>query len=185
MMADCPICKETKCLEVTTKTEKIPYFGEVMQSNLLCQKCGYKFSDSICIDQKEPVMYSIDINKETLNTRVVKSQSATLSIPEIGLKVEPGPQSQGYVSNIEGVLDRFKKAVETALSWAEDDQTKENALKILEDVERVRKGEKSVLMVLEDPFGHSMILDEKADHRRLTEEEIKNLKTGFTTFETE
>ncbi|MBP3800305.1 MAG: hypothetical protein ILA19_04935, partial [Bacilli bacterium] len=41
------------------------------------------------------------MSKETLSVRVVRSQSATVTIPEIGVKVEPGPKSEGYVTNVE------------------------------------------------------------------------------------
>jgi zinc finger protein ZPR1 len=183
MIIDCPICKSSKSLKVTTKTQTIPYFGEIMESTLICQKCGYKYSDTICIDQKEPVKYTIILNKEKLNVRVVKSQSATLTIPELGLRVEPGPQSQGYISNVEGVLKRFEDAVKTALSWTEDSNARNTALKILNTIESVKIGEGEVTLILEDPFGHSSILDEDAVKTGLKEDEIKKLKTSFLTFE--
>jgi zinc finger protein len=183
MMADCPVCNAKGSMEITTKTEKIPYFGEIMESTVKCRECGYKHSDTICLDQKEPVRYSMKIKKDNLNARVVKSQSATVTIPQLGLKVEPGPKSQGYVSNIEGLLNRFESAVITALKWAEDDNVKENALKILDEIVEVKSGKKEVTVIIEDPFGHSMVDHEDANHRKLTEDEIKELRTGFMTFE--
>jgi zinc finger protein len=185
MISDCPICGNLKCVEVTTKTDNIPYFGEIMESTLLCRECGYKHSDIICLEQKDPVHYTLVISREKLNSRVIKSQSATLRLPELGLKVEPGPKSQGYVSNVEGVLERFEKAVETALAWTNDPEAKENARGILEGLHQVRYGEMQTKLVVEDPFGHSAILDQDARKRGLTEEELKNLKTGFTTINTD
>ena len=178
-MADCPVCKIRGSLEVKTKTEEIPYFGEIMESTIKCVECGFKHSDIICLEVKEPVRYVLKINKNKLKVRVVKSQSATINIPELGLKVEPGPQSQGYVSNVEGVLERFEKAVKTALSWAEEEESKKNAEKILEDMEKVKNGNKTVTLIIEDPFGHSLIEDEKAMKEKLSEDDIRNLKTGF------
>jgi zinc finger protein len=180
MISDCPICGNLKCVEITTKTDNIPYFGEIMESTLLCRECGYKHSDTICLEQKEPVHYSLLIGRKELTTRVIKSQSATLSMPELGLKVEPGPKSQGYVSNVEGVLERFEKAVETAISWTDDPEAKQNAQIILESLHQVRYGERKTELMVEDPFGHSAILHKNALKRDLTREELKNLKTGFT-----
>jgi zinc finger protein len=185
MISDCPICGNLKCVEITTKTDNIPYFGEIMESTMLCQECGYKHSDTICLEQKDPVQFTLLIGREKLTSRVIKSQSATLSLPELGLKVEPGPKSKGYVSNVEGVLERFEKAVETALAWTDDPEARENARKILEDLHQVRYGERQTELVVEDPFGHSTILDQDARKRGLSEEELKNLKTGFTTIDTE
>ncbi len=183
MNTDCPVCKVKGSLELKTKTEKIPYFGEVMESTVICEECGFKHSDIICLEAKEPVKYTLKIDKNKLNIRVVKSQSATISIPELGLKVEPGPQSQGFVSNVEGILERFKKAVKTALSWAEDGISKGNAVKILKQMEEIEKGDKVATLIIEDPFGHSLIEDKDAEVSELSSEEIKNLKTSFMTFE--
>ena len=182
---DCPVCQTKESAEFISKNEKIPYFGEIMESTIICTKCGYKHSDVICLEQKEPIRYSLKSNKGNINARVIKSQSATISIPELGLKVEPGSKSQGYVSNIEGVLNRFEDAVKTALNFVEDEESKSNANKLLEEIENVKNGEKTVEIIIEDPFGHSMIIHEDASKRELTQEEIKSLKTGFITFENE
>jgi zinc finger protein len=183
MISNCPVCKIEGCLEIKTKIEEIPYFGEVMESTASCGECGYKHSDLICLEQKDPVKYTLKVDKNRMNVRVVKSQSATITIPELGLKVEPGPQSEGYVSNMEGVLNRFEKAVQTALSWAEDESSRKTAVEILEEIEKIKTGHKTITMVMEDPFGHSLIEHKDAWKRKLEEEEIKNLKTGFITFE--
>jgi len=183
MIGDCPICKSKGTVEFITKTENIPFFGEIMESTINCSKCGYKNSDTICLEQKEPIKYSMLIKKNNLNTRVIKSQTATISIPELGLKVEPGPKSEGYISNIEGVIKRFEDAVNIALNFVEDDESKENALEILEELEKVKNGKKEVEIIIEDPFGHSAIINDQASSRKLTKEEIMELKTGYITFE--
>lgn len=185
MKGDCPVCKSIGTVEFVSKTENIPHFGEIMESTIICYECGYKHSDTICLEQKEPVKISIQVKKDNLSARVVKSQTATVSIPELGLKVEPGTKSQGYVSNIEGVINRFEGAVNTALKFVEDEKSKGNALKILEKLGKVKNGEKEVEIIIEDPFGHSIIIHEDASIRKLTKEEIKKLKTGFITFENE
>ncbi|WP_342765993.1 ZPR1 zinc finger domain-containing protein [Methanobacterium alcaliphilum] len=183
MKMDCPVCHGQKCMDVINRTEEIPYFGEIMESLLLCSSCGYRHTDVICLDQKEPVHYSLQTNVQRLNARVVKSQSATLTIPELGLKVEPGPKSLGYVSNIEGVLERFQTAVKTAMNLFDDETSQKNATIILEELDKVRSGEKSVEIILEDPFGQSFIAHPDASKRKLEEDEIKKLKTGFITIE--
>lgn len=183
MKADCPVCKTKGSLQVKNKTEEIPYFGEVLETTLICGECGYKHSDIICLEAKEPVKYSLTVDKSKMKVRVVKSQSATINIPELGLKVEPGPQSQGYVSNMEGVLNRFEKAVKTALKWTEDEEVEQNAVKILKALKQVKEGDKKVTVIIQDPFGHSMIEDNGARRDILEEEEIKELETGFITFE--
>jgi zinc finger protein len=183
MKGDCPVCKTVGTVEFISKTEEIPYFGKIMESTIICSNCRYKHSDMICLEQKKPLKYSLEVNKNNLNARVVKSQTATVTIPELGLKVEPGPKSQGYISNIEGVLKRFEDAVKTALNFVDDEESKINASEILVEIENIKNGERNAELIIEDPFGHSIIIHEDASWRKLTQAEIKGLKTGFTTIE--
>lgn len=185
MKIDCPVCGGEKTASSITRTDKIPYFGEVMESMILCTKCGYKHNDIICLEQHDPASYTITINQEHLNTRIIKAQSATLTIPELGLKVEPGPKSQGYISNIEGVLNRFTEAVQRSKILFPNKKTQQNADKILENIDKVKAGTMTATLKLEDPFGQSKILHHHAKEHKLTPQETKKLKTGFTTIESE
>jgi len=168
-----------------TRVERIPYFGEIMESVLICERCSYRSTDIICLEQKEPSRYIIEADEDTLNARVVKSQSATIRIPELGLKVEPGPRSAGYISNIEGVVERFENALKTALNLFEEEESKEKTSKILEMLQEVRGGSRKVTVIIEDPFGQSFVGHPRAVKEKLSEDEIKSLKTGFLVFESE
>ena len=43
MKTDCPVCHAKGSLKLETKTENIPYFGEVMESTVICDECGFKW----------------------------------------------------------------------------------------------------------------------------------------------
>lgn len=186
MFSDCPVCNSKGTLEVKNITENIPYFGDILETSVYCSSCGYQSSDNISLEQNEPSRYTLTINSEKLNTRVAKSQTATITVPELGIKVEPGPKSQGYVSNVEGILSRFEEAVIRAIKLEGeniDSQIEENALNIIELINNVKMGELETLLILEDPFGNSVIDDDDANHELLTPEEAASLKTGFTTID--
>ena len=183
MIIDCPVCNGKGTVESRTKTENIPHFGEILESSLKCSLCGYKHNDIICLEQKDPVKYTLSINKDNLSSRVVKSQSATVSIPELGLKVEPGPKSLGYVSNVEGVISRFEEVVKKALAIFDNVESQKNGLAILEKLVLLANGEIEATLIIEDPFGQSKIMDLNVKKEPLTEEELKHLKTGFTIIE--
>jgi len=183
MVIDCPVCNGKNAAESTQKTSNIPHFGEILETTLICTACGYKHSDVICLEQKDPVKLTLPINKDTISSRVVKSQSATVIIPELGLKVEPGPKSLGYVSNIEGVITRFEEVVKKALAIFEDEESQKNGQLILEKLNQLANGEIEATLIIEDPFGQSNIMDIKVKKDSLTEEELKHLKTGFTIIE--
>ncbi|MGL6298485.1 MAG: ZPR1 zinc finger domain-containing protein [Methanobacteriaceae archaeon] len=183
LKVDCPVCGAKESAESKTKVDEIPYFGKIMESAIVCDVCGYKSTDVICLEQGEPVRFEIDINKDLLNARVVKAQSATVSIPELGLKVEPGPKSEGYVSNVESVLENFKSATKRALNMFCDEESQKNGELIIEKIDDLLLGKAQAKLIIEDPFGNSKILHQDSKSRKLSEEEVNNLKTGFTTFE--
>lgn len=181
MRSDCPVCNSENTLIVTNKTDNIPYFGNILETAVRCENCGYQSADNICLDHHDPSRYTLKIDPEKLNSRVAKSQTATLSIPELGLKVEPGSKSQGYVSNVEGILNRFEDAVNQALLLNDgNDEIQDNALAILRNIFAVKSGDKTVDLILEDPFGNSMIDDDDAKMEILTQQEAESLETGFT-----
>jgi len=75
-------------------------------------ECGYKGVDIFPEKIHGPRRITYKVNgKHDLNTLVAKSSTGTLSVPEIGLKVKPGPVSSGYVTTIEGILVRIKDAM--------------------------------------------------------------------------
>ena len=185
MKMDCPVCGGKNTATYTTQTHELAYFGEIVESTIQCEKCGFRHNDIIATEQKDPAKHSLIISKKNLDSRVVRSQSATVSLPEIGIKVEPGPKSEGYISNVEGVLIRFRDATERALNMFTDAKSQENGKKVLENINKVLDGEMETLLLIEDPFGQSKIMDVRAKTEPLTDEELKHLKTGFTVIEDE
>jgi len=185
MKMDCPVCGGKNTATYTTQTHELAYFGEIVESTIQCERCGFRHNDIITTEQKDPAKHSLIISKKNLDSRVVRSQSATVSLPEIGIKVEPGPKSEGYISNVEGVLIRFRDATERALNMFTDAKSQENGKKVLENINKVLDGEMETLLLIEDPFGQSKIMDVRAKTEPLTDEELKHLKTGFTVIEDE
>ena len=86
----------------------------------------------------------------------MRSMSASIEIPEIGVHISPGPTCQGFVSNVEGVLDRIATVVNMTFQWGTD-QEKENATALLADIARIKIGAFPVTLILEDPDGNSGI----------------------------
>lgn len=178
----CPLCHED--LIIQWRSDRIPYFGEVMYVTALC-KCGFRFADTLLLSQKEPMRYELKIEgPEDLNIRVVRSTSGTIRIPELGIDVEPGSISDSYVTNIEGVLDRIYKVVVTATKWSEGDEDRySRGLEVQKVLEEAIDGKRSLTVVIEDPFGNSAIISDKAKSRVLAKEEADSLRTGMIVFD--
>ena len=168
-------------------TDEIPYFGEHTQLTLRCELCGWRHTDFIPNEGELPGKSTLKLSQpEHLSTRVVRGASATIRIPELGLEVEPGASSGGYVSNIEGVLDRFLGICEMVfrdLSSSNDseDQKKTPLIQsLIGSIDSAIKGDfgDGLTIVMLDPNGHSKILHADATQRELTEDEVAELATG-------
>ena len=59
MYSDCPVCGGEKTLEITNRTDNIPYFGDILETAVSCRNCGYQkhFGNEkicpVCIALKE------------------------------------------------------------------------------------------------------------------------------------
>lgn len=155
----CPCCNTE--IEYIYQTENIPYFSDILIISALCGSCGYKYVDTQLLKENKPVRFELMIESaDDLAIRVVRSMSARLEIPELGVRIDPGPACQGFVSNVEGVLDRIEQIVRGALTWG-DDEEQRNARTLLQTIDRVKEGSLPVTLILEDRCGNSAIISDK------------------------
>ncbi|KYC53691.1 MAG: ZPR1 zinc-finger domain protein [Candidatus Methanofastidiosum methylothiophilum] len=178
----CPSCNK-KSLRVTNIVISIPYFGEVIDFTILCNSCGYKRSDIMPIEIKEPTRYSFHIESACdISTRIIKSSTCTIRIPDLGITIEPGPLSEGYISNLEGLLQRISNVINMGMRMGKDEERK-NGQELIDRITKLIEGQEKVCVIFEDPLGYSAIASDKAIIESLSEEEIKNLKFGESPFE--
>ena len=178
----CPSCNH-KSLRVSNIIISIPYFGEVIDFTISCDSCGYKRSDIMPVEVKEPTRYSFHVESACdVSTRIVKSSTCTIKIPDLGIIIEPGPLSEGYISNVEGLLNRISSVINMGMRMGKEEE-KKNGQEIIERITRLIDGEERVCIIFEDPLGFSAIASDKAIKESLSEEEVKNLKYGEPDFE--
>ena len=162
----CPFCHKP-ALTLREEEIEVPFFGKVFLFSMTCSSCGYHKSDVECAERKEPVKYSLDItSEEDMNIRVVRSSEGIIKIPRIG-SIEPGPAANGFITNVEGVLQRIKDQVESLKEESDDEETKKKCKNMIKKLGRVMWGQESVKLVIEDPSGNSAIISEKAVKSKL------------------
>lgn len=162
----CPMCGSST-LTLMQEEVDIPYFGSTFIFSMSCSECKYHKSDIEAAEEKEPARYSIDItSEEDLKIRVVKSSSASVKIPYIG-EITPGPASEGYVSNVEGIINRIKEQVEHLRDVEEDEENIRKAKNLLKKITRILWGQESIKLIIDDPTGNSAIISEKAQKTAL------------------
>ena len=178
----CPICGNENTLKMMAHSSEIPYFGEHTQITMSCNSCGWRVTDFIPAEGKKAGSWTLIVSStEHISARVVRSSSCTVRIAELGLEVTPGSSSTGYISNVEGVLDRFASAIGTIRRQADvenDDDTKTKCDELLSKINMVKSGELVVTLELLDPVGHSQILHEEAVSSEISDEDAKELDPG-------
>jgi len=149
-----------------------------METVLTCSNCDLRHADVMCLGERKPMRYELKITSEAdLMVRVVKSSTGTMKVPELGVTVEPGPASEGYVSNVEGVLNRIEQAVKLAMKKARGAQRRRGEA-VMRKIEAIREGKLKARLIIMDPFGHSAIVAERVKKRELKRRELMSLKTG-------
>ncbi len=162
----CPICGENTLEMVEDKTE-IPYFGKVFLFSMTCSSCKYHKADVEPAEQRDPCKCTFEIEEEKdLGVRVIKSGRATVKIPHM-ISIDPGPASNGFVTNVEGILRRVKHAIETSREESEDPSAKKKAKNMLKKLQKVMWGQQKLKLIIEDPSGNSAIVSEKTKIQKL------------------
>ncbi len=162
----CPVCNENT-LELREDDKDIPYFGKVYIMSMTCSNCKFHKSEIETEETKEPCKFTFEVESEDdLNVRVVKSGEATVKIPRI-VEITPGPASNGYITNIEGIITRVKDHIETAKESEDDPKAKKKAKNMIKKLNRVIWGREKLKITIEDPSGNSAILSDKATKKKL------------------
>lgn len=157
----CPMCLKNS-LKICEYTTEVPFFGTTYLFTAECtnKECNFKISDVEFENEQNPVRISFEIeNEKDLNVLVVKSSNASVKIGNLA-KIEEG--SDGYITTIEGLLERVKKDLELAKESAEDEEDKTELWETIKKINRILWGENKVKIIIEDPSGNSAILSEKA-----------------------
>jgi len=162
----CPMCRK-KTLTLSEIETEVPFFGKLYVFGMKCESCKFNKSDVEAAEQKEPCKCTIEIKgKDDLKIRIVKSSEAKVKIPHVG-SIEPGPASQGIVTNVEGIINKIKEQVEFVKENEDDASAKKKAKNILKKLQKVLWGNEKLKIIIEDPTGNSAIISNKSERKKL------------------
>lgn len=172
-VVQCPICGKNT-LRITDYLYDVPHIGKVIISHGECSSCGYRFTDVRLYESRSPGKIIMPVEgPDDLNALVVKSSSASVLIPELGLSMTPGPASEGFITTVEGILERFLEALHAACS--EPDANKEACRRAEEEIEAAKRGKRSFTLVIVDPEGVSAVISDKAKRVPVSKDELREL----------
>ena len=158
----CPFCNKKKLSLIEDVTE-VPYFGKTYLFSMRCEECDFKKADVEAEKPKDPLKTTYEVKSDKdMSIRVVKSSYATVKIPQLRMEMSPGPASIGFITNIEGVLNKFKEVIESEKEIADDDADKTKCKNLLKKIWKIKRGDIPIKIVIEDPTGNSAIISDKA-----------------------
>ncbi len=162
----CPMCG-TKNLTLTEGQSEVPYFGKIFLFSMHCSNCHYHKADVEAAEQREPARFTFEVqSKDDLKVRVVRSSEGVIKIPHVG-SLEPGPNAEGFITNVEGLIEKFKKQIESLRDSAEEEEDRKKAKNLLKKLQKVLWGEEKLKIMIEDPSGNSAIVSERAVRQKL------------------
>lgn len=181
----CPTCGKDS-LRLTESVENVDYFGPVLLTTISCNLCGYRDTDVALTSVKEPraIRAQITSNKD-LAMKIVRSSSATIRVPELGVSIAPEASAQGFITNAEGVLDRIQQVLEGMISSLKE-KKRRRARSVLAKLKRAREGKLSFVVEVIDPSGNSAIAGSdmtKIKKRPLSKKELEKLREQLMAFQ--
>ncbi|XP_035704705.1 zinc finger protein ZPR1 isoform X1 [Folsomia candida] len=140
---------------------KIPFYKEVILSSFSCPHCHYSNNEIQSagdildhgIEWNLRVEESVDINRQ-----VIKSDYASISIPELDLEI-PGKTQKGEITTLEGILDRVYNGLDQDQARRKEEHP-EDYEKIQKFLERIRDAQALTIpfsLKLRDISGQSFI----------------------------
>jgi zinc finger protein len=164
----CPVCNQKKSNFTEYEIED-SFCGKIAIFSIKCNSCGYKSNDLEFLEPKSPAEYTLEINNvKDLNTRIIKSQEATITFPGLKMDVESSGNSDSYITNIEGVLLKFKSKIEfLENNLGLEKEKRKKAKTLLNKIEKILNGEIKTKIVLRDEIGNSTIISDKVKIKKL------------------
>ncbi|XP_037723947.1 zinc finger protein ZPR1 [Drosophila subpulchrella] len=155
---NCPNC-QAPC-ETNMKLTNIPHFKEVVIMATVCGSCGHKTNEVKSGGGVEPqgIRFRVQIaGKEDLTRDVLKSETCSLSIPELDLEVGPHALC-GRFTTVEGLLVAMRDQLDGTLFRDSADEAAKNQMqRFLETFDDVMNLKEVITLVLEDPAGNTYV----------------------------
>ena len=176
----CPRCSEGKII-LKQSVYDLPDEEKMLILKFECDKCDYTNNDIIPIETKRvPGIMTLTISsEEDLKSKIYRSPTGKLEIPELELVVDPGPAAKFYYTNVEGILIRFEEAVAIyRKNLDEDDSQKDDIDGILRDLKEAMNGKLQFTLRIIDHVGGSYILpinESNYTFEELDDEDISDL----------
>ena len=169
----CPSCKEGK-IDIIKSIYDLLDGDKMLILKFECNTCEFHKNDIIPLTTKiEPGIMTLQISDESdLKSKIYRSPTGKLEIPELELIVDPGPRADFYYTNVQGILFRFENAVSIYRNNLEENDPEISEIdELIVDLNNAIEGKFSFTLKITDPQGGSYIIPQ--DESKYTFEKIE------------
>lgn len=155
----CMACHETGVTRLLLT--RIPFFRDVILMAFECEECGYRSSEVQPSEyQEKGCAFEVTVRSTAdLNRQLVKSDRATVRVPEVDLEI-PANTQKGVFTTVEGLLSRAvdNLSAEQPLRRSVDPDTADKVDAFLVKLCALRDGTALPFsLLLDDPSGNSFL----------------------------
>jgi len=173
----CPSCQEGT-IDIVKSIYDLPDGDKMLILKFECNTCNFHKNDVIPLTTNiEPGIMTLQILDEIdLNSKIYRSPTGKLEIPELELIVEPGPRADFYYTNVQGILFRFENAVSIYRNNLEENDPERSEIDaIMCNLRQAIDGKFKFTLKITDLQGGSYILPQdksKYSFEKITENEL-------------
>lgn len=169
----CPVCGRSP-LQFKDSEYETPYFGRLLLSLTQCSNCGFSQRQVTLLEEHEPSVYSTTVSSvDDLSIRIIRSDTAFIRIPELGVEIQPGVAAEATISNVESLLRSVLERAEFLCDTAETGEERHNAKAFLHTLEKALEGKMELTVILEDLRGNSQIIADNPSKVTVTPLSVK------------
>jgi zinc finger protein len=148
----CPQCGY-EGLEISIYLYNAPCIGNTIIEAGRCPFCGLLYRDIYVAEYGERRRFEVKVTRGSDDYLLIKSSSATVVIPELGVEIAPGPAALGYITTARGILEKVLEVLSIACT-----ETTEECQRRMEDVRKALEGEFEYTLIVDDPLGRSLVV---------------------------
>ncbi|KAA6383703.1 MAG: putative zinc finger protein ZPR1, partial [Streblomastix strix] len=93
---------------------EIPFFHDVTLAAFECEHCGFRSSDLYTMEfQERGVHIELDVTEiADLDREVVRTEYASIAVPEVELEIPFNAGRKGEISTVEGIISKTAESLE-------------------------------------------------------------------------
>lgn len=124
-----------------------------------CDHCGWQNNElqPAATIQPTGIRFSLDVrSKADMNREIVKTATASITIPEVDLEV-PAKSQEGSITTVEGILDRAIEGLEASAKDILEADVSNKVSDFVNQLKGLRSLESPFTVILDDPSGNSFV----------------------------